>query len=310
MPGNSKQQFLKFLKTIAGEPLFYLSLYVLMIPTFGVIYDLSKPGSFYAPYAKYEPGALADRRRMIASISKAVWKYAKTPHLEALTTVRLNNFDVTQVDVDESGNLKVSATILYSGIRPHLPHEKFDGGVVQASAALAFSIDHNSMPACNDGFDCLESKATHPVHPIAIKIIREPFPPNIGEALQNAETTSASDGEGITIWSADQIFEDIRDLSEYKNDIGYSGSEYGISLGEDGDRAMAAYIAGCNGDPTQLSGSLERMTYFSATTITTAGFGDIVPLTGTARVLVGLESVFGWSLAGLFLNAVTRRKLI
>ena len=49
------------------------------------------------------------------------------------------------------------------------------------------------------------------------------------------------------------------------------------------------------------------MLYFSATTITTVGFGDIVPQSDGARLLVGLESIMGWVMAGLFLNALAWR---
>jgi voltage-gated potassium channel Kch len=49
------------------------------------------------------------------------------------------------------------------------------------------------------------------------------------------------------------------------------------------------------------------MVYFSATTITTVGFGDIVPLSSLARLVVGIEAVTGWVLAGLFLNAIAWR---
>jgi voltage-gated potassium channel Kch len=38
--------------------------------------------------------------------------------------------------------------------------------------------------------------------------------------------------------------------------------------------------------------------YFSATTITTVGFGDIIPVTPLARALVGIEAVLGLVLAG------------
>lgn len=66
-------------------------------------------------------------------------------------------------------------------------------------------------------------------------------------------------------------------------------------------------LAGWMGDPRALSGFFGRMVYFSATTITTVGFGDIVPLSGLARLIVGIEAVTGWVLAGLFLNAVAWR---
>jgi hypothetical protein len=66
-------------------------------------------------------------------------------------------------------------------------------------------------------------------------------------------------------------------------------------------------LAGWTGDPRALSGFFGRMVYFSATTITTVGFGDIVPLSSLARLVVGIEAVTGWVLAGLFLNAIAWR---
>jgi len=61
------------------------------------------------------------------------------------------------------------------------------------------------------------------------------------------------------------------------------------------------------GDPKEASGLLIRMCYFSATTITTLGFGDITPVTTVARVLAGIEAVTGVVLIGLFLNAVAQK---
>ena len=47
------------------------------------------------------------------------------------------------------------------------------------------------------------------------------------------------------------------------------------------------------------------MLYLSAVTITTVGYGDIVPLTTISRVLVGIEAVLGIVLIRLFLNALS-----
>jgi hypothetical protein len=47
-----------------------------------------------------------------------------------------------------------------------------------------------------------------------------------------------------------------------------------------------------------------RMLYFSVVTITTVGFGDVVPLTPRARALVTLEAFLGPILLGFFLTAV------
>lgn len=54
--------------------------------------------------------------------------------------------------------------------------------------------------------------------------------------------------------------------------------------------ALQNLVAGWSGDPRGLRGFPWRMAHFSATTITTVGFADIVPLTGTARALTAIEA--------------------
>lgn len=78
---------------------------------------------------------------------------------------------------------------------------------------------------------------------------------------------------------------------------------WGVSQENQFERLLAGWV----GDPCALSGFFGRMVYFSATTITTVGFGDIVPLSGLARLVVAIEAVSGWVLAGLFLNAIAWR---
>jgi Ion channel len=64
------------------------------------------------------------------------------------------------------------------------------------------------------------------------------------------------------------------------------------------------------GDPSQASGNWMRMLYFSSTTLTTLGLGDITPVSSEARLWVWLEAVAGLVVVGLFLAslaAVIRR---
>lgn len=56
----------------------------------------------------------------------------------------------------------------------------------------------------------------------------------------------------------------------------------------------------------QLPGKAVRMFYLSAVTITTLGYGDIVPTSSTARLLVSLEAILGILVAGLFLNSLAK----
>lgn len=69
------------------------------------------------------------------------------------------------------------------------------------------------------------------------------------------------------------------------------------------ERFQAAYGAIANGDPL-AAGSLYRQMgrtgYLSAVTITTLGFGDVIPVSDVSRFAVAAEAVWGVLLAGAF----------
>lgn len=64
------------------------------------------------------------------------------------------------------------------------------------------------------------------------------------------------------------------------------------------------YYVICRGTPAPASFGFGRYLYLSVVTITTLGFGDMVPVTDRARGLVAVEAIVGVVLAGLFLNAL------
>jgi Ion channel len=59
------------------------------------------------------------------------------------------------------------------------------------------------------------------------------------------------------------------------------------------------------GKMKEVGSNYYRMFYFSAITITTTGFGDIVPITEGARLTVAFETILGVILIGLFLNSLS-----
>jgi voltage-gated potassium channel Kch len=68
------------------------------------------------------------------------------------------------------------------------------------------------------------------------------------------------------------------------------------------------YLKATHGSPQQKPGSWWRWVYLSSVTITTLGYGDVVPLTDWARILVSSEAIAGVVIAGLFLSTVTSRR--
>ena len=88
------------------------------------------------------------------------------------------------------------------------------------------------------------------------------------------------------------------------------GSIDGILDLEDGlYEKLELYSAAREGSPATVGGIYGYLSffYFSIVTITTLGYGDIVPMTGWARGLVSAEALFGILMAGLFLNATARK---
>ena len=81
----------------------------------------------------------------------------------------------------------------------------------------------------------------------------------------------------------------------------------GVALGEPDYRKLLDLHAAHSGFPDEVPGGFWRMLYFSVVTITTLGYGDIVPLTNMARLLVGVESALGLTILGLLVSTVLAR---
>ena len=58
------------------------------------------------------------------------------------------------------------------------------------------------------------------------------------------------------------------------------------------------------GFPDQILGNFNRMLYFSSGVATSTTFGDIVPLTDRARILVAFQSILAIIFIGLFMNSL------
>lgn len=67
---------------------------------------------------------------------------------------------------------------------------------------------------------------------------------------------------------------------------------------------IVRFFNSLQGDPSQASGNWMRMLYFSSTTLTTLGLGDITPVSSEARLWVWLEAVVGLVVIGLFLASL------
>jgi Ion channel len=71
------------------------------------------------------------------------------------------------------------------------------------------------------------------------------------------------------------------------------------------DSELANFLMESSGFTSSATDNCLRMLYLSAVTITTVGYGDIVPITPQARALVMLEAIVGAILIGFFLNSLS-----
>jgi Ion channel len=83
----------------------------------------------------------------------------------------------------------------------------------------------------------------------------------------------------------------------------------GIVPSPDAESALFDFVDFSNGDPNAgpTGARVIRMAYFSTVTITTLGFGDILPQSDAARLFVGIESILGVLVSGAFLLAIGNR---
>jgi len=103
-------------------------------------------------------------------------------------------------------------------------------------------------------------------------------------------------------WNFDYEIPPSTLLGEVDNNNGY---KLPISLELEND--IFKLIRGLKGFPSCLKHNYLRMLYFSVVTITTLGFGDIVPISTLSRIAVTTEAVLGVVLIGLFLNSLADR---
>ena len=255
------------------HPLWFLLVYILAVPVFGAVYASLPPPSFYAPYARYEPSARADANRVAADLYasvKASLASAGTPNpTPGAWWIDPQSIGVSDVTVEADQHL--TFTVRFTAWR-----REPSGGQLMWSLHVSAPMRERSIS--------FEGKTP----PIVTRFV----------SLQGPRSSAALDPLGIS---------DAQFAAALFRAKGVIQLSPGLSLTEAQEQRLQAFARGRQGDPSAISGDIWRMTYFSAITITTVGFGDIVPLTPTARTLAGLEAVLGWVLAGLFLNAAAHR---
>ncbi len=111
------------------------------------------------------------------------------------------------------------------------------------------------------------------------------------------------------IFYKDSLILDEYSKNEPKGNLGGGGLSYCIDfyIQDSICSNIIGYSNALDGFASFGNESFSRMFYLSAITITTLGFGDIVPLTNRSRLIVSIEAIWGIILVGLFLNSLAEK---
>lgn len=259
--------------------------YVLMVPFAGFVFWILPTGSFYDSNLTREAGFTHDRSNIARLLTPAIQdqeSYYTALHPAGLTwsvgslryVIDLTSTQVltTSVSVDTSGNISFTIIIFARTLSKNGPLEE---NLFQVFVTLSTATEVDARLPYNtpaEGFAVSFAKELDPNQPPPLNILLPP----ISRPLPPGET-------------------------------GINASQSVVYLPYSTAQIVYRLTGAANGNPKEASGLLIRMCYLSAVIITTLGFGDITPVSSTARALVGVEAVLGVVLVGLFLNAVAQK---
>ena len=256
--------------------------YFVVILLYSLVYDALPVGSFYAPYASREQGAIKQEGwfesillTVLRDNSNTVARDASAHgYADDITSHVMSISPGVHYGSDRSLDVKVNTHV----------HQKY---------GLFFSCSYEIA------IDYFHAENIYPVDLGAGNIYYVPV------------TILDSPGSLPLCLDAEDFFfngEDMRAITSNPgsmiNQIVPRTDVYYIFLSKyQYDLFVGNYYAD-KGDPKFVLHHRLRALYFSMTTITTTGFGDIVPVSTLSRMIVGSEAIVGWIIAGVFLSSI------
>jgi hypothetical protein len=254
------------------HPLIYLIVYLAMIPVFATGYYLMPPG-LYAPYARFEAGAATDALNLGKTFEGAIRR---------------------------SLALKKDGAVVVSGWKLRPETLNIQGISSSDGSALTFVLR-----AFFRGEDTATERHFFIGLPVSLQadvnIVVGKDPQRPDYFMRPLETTVEKHAADIRAFEEAAFREMLRSYEEPSLLVP------ALMLQPNEEVELRRYFEGAKGNAVAISGAWWRTVYFSSIVITTVGFGDIVPITPLARMLVAFEAVLGIALAGLFLNAIAYR---
>jgi len=252
----------------------YAGIYLLLIPIFALVYSLLPSYQFYHSTAKYEYSVLNPQAdKILAEMNRQIQinyknNLEKKQKVDDLRLFNINNISLFSLKYEDG---RFSFKIVYD--------EFFKMNEEDTSYAYSRGSYKLSFPL----------KST--------MIITEP------KKQQQVFLMEIQNENAIN--KVDTLFFNnrINKIFSYKKiQLPF------LVINKDLDDRLNEFASTVSGFPTSFSDNYWRMFYLSSVTLTTLGFGDIVPVTNTTRILISIEAIVGVVLIGLFLNALSKRK--
>jgi hypothetical protein len=299
-----------FMSLYIGRPSFWALTYLILIPSYSSMYSSFPSAQFYHSYIKYEDLYQSSITDLYVAINNGI---TETMNIK-------DKFYPIKIKCSSPGEddaiTHYASFNIVSTSRPNLSPDIYKG-LHTDSVALTSTLIVHASSNCNNNFLTKDNSFSLTLYSypfIDLNNDRSIFrncPALYIAHLKNDESPSNN------IMRPEYIllnFQEIIDSGEAaRNAINLSPvREYPYDLNSYlyvcGDSSMYQNMfllkRASEGDPLSGEDNLIRMLYLSTVTITTLGFGDIVPTSSSSRLLVTSEAVLGVVVAGMFINSV------
>lgn len=267
---------MKMLRALRQIPPFIIgTLYLLLIPAFALLYG-SIWKDFYQATSKYERASFILEEQTKQQIEGLFDEWLRL-YLKDEPNLEMLSFEINALSV-ENGKVTVASRLVFNdGPSWVSATPNWILSVVQRSPRYEMK---GQPDRCN------------------IRIYVSDMPVTVAHALNRRKPNNQVDW-----WSGKVVIPESED-EYFDATVEGSFSNRPVQTCKRLEQLSQAH----SGFPEPISGGFQRFLYFSTVTITTLGYGDIVPLTDRARLLTALESILGVVLAGLFINNVTAKR--
>jgi len=270
-----RKRLRRFSRSLAVFPsLGYAAIYLSFIPLFALIYT-KLPHQFYHNTVQYEKAMEDFKKRLPTMLKDELKRDFVERNGSNLLAKGANRYDINYINITitsirpETNDIKF---IFAYGLTPPADKEpKVLSDYRMVLGEIEMHVNTGLHLMRSDG--TMKAEICYGLYPqpgfLLFEHFEEMFPKNVSPSV-------VTQSEGGHILFVTKAFDD----------------------------SLSDYLNGLRGFPTGTTIDYWRMFYLSAMTITTVGYGDIVPITPLTRALVAVQAICGIIIIGLFLNAL------